>query len=157
MNRRRAKLEAEYKGKDLYEGSKKSVADRDQLRLMGKELDLMIRKRSASLQQFTSKAKFIAYIRNAEKAADFDYMDYRGKLYKRNLIATINQEYGAYPELVKGIVMKLQMMPQSQFQDLIGSNLAFEISYQYDEERKFQNIMDMREVLGLRSRYDDYM
>ena len=87
-----------------------------------------------------------------------DYTDVRGKLYKQNLLKAIDRNYGQFPALVKGIKMKIQMMPQKQFQELIGTNRAFQIGFQYTTSEQISRISAMRDFLGLRSEnYDDYM
>ncbi len=156
VNRKARKMEEEFRDKPLMYGSRATGEDRAQLKLMGEEMDLMIRKRSASLNQFASRRQLQAYMRSAERAAKIDYTDVRGRLYKRNLLTAIERNYGQFPDLVKGIKMKIQMMPQKDFQELIGTNRAFQISYTYSTGEAMGRIKAMREVLGLRSDYDDY-
>lgn len=158
VNRKARKMEQEFANKPLMYGNRPTGEDRGQLKLMGDELDLMIRKRSASLNQFQSRKQLHAYMRSAERAAKIDYTDVRGKLYKQNLLKAIDRNYGQFPELIKGIKMKIQMMPQKQFQELIGTNRAFQISFQYSTSEQISRIANMRDFLGLSSdMYDDYM
>lgn len=158
VNRKARKMENEFYNKPLMYGNRPTGEDRGQLKLMGDELDLMIRKRSASLNQFQSRKQLQAYMRSAERAAKIDYTDVRGKLYKQNLLKAIDRNYGQFPELIKGIKMKIQMMPQKQFQELIGTNRAFQISFQYSTSEQISRIANMRDFLGLSSdSYDDYM
>ena len=50
------------------------------------------------------------------------------------------------------------MMPQKQFQELIGTNRAFQIGFQYSTSEQISRIANMRDFLGLRSDdYDDYI
>ena len=154
VNRKAKKMEQEFSNN----GNRPTGEDRGQLKLMGDELDLMIRRRSASLNQFTSRKQLLAYMRSAGRAAKIDYTDVRGKLYKQNLLKAIDRNYGQFPDLVKGIKMKIQMMPQKQFQELIGTNRAFQIGFQYTTSEQISRISAMRDFLGLRSEnYDDYM
>lgn len=158
VNRKARKMEQEFANKPLMYGNRPTGEDRGQLKLMGDELDLMIRKRSASLNQFQSRKQLQAYMRSAERAAKIDYTDVRGKLYKQNLLKAIDRNYGQFPELIKGVKMKIQMMPQKQFQELIGTNRAFQISFQYSTSEQISRIANMRDFLGLSSdMYDDYM
>lgn len=158
VNRKAKKMDQEFANKPLMYGNRPTGEDRGQLKLMGDELDLMIRKRSASLNQFQSRKQFQSYMRSAERAAKIDYTDVRGKLYKQNLLKAIDRNYGQFPELVKGIKMKIQMMPQKQFQELIGTNRAFQIGFQYSTSEQISRIANMRDFLGLNSdMYDDYM
>lgn len=156
VNRRRKKMEKAFQDKPIFEGMERLPESRDQLRLMGEEMDIMIRKRSTSLQGFRSRKEFQAYLRNTESAAKLDYLDWRGKIYKRNLIKAIQDNYSAFPELVKGITMKIQMMPQSKFQELIGTNRLFQIKYQYGYDQQLNKLNDMREFLGLSNPYGDF-
>lgn len=158
VNRKAKKMEQEFANKPLMYGNRPTGEDRGQLKLMGDELDLMIRRRSASLNQFQSRKQLQAYMRSAERAAKIDYRDVRGKLYKQNLLKAIDRNYGQFPALIKGIKMKIQMMPQKQFQELIGTNRAFQISFQYSTSEQISRIANMRDFLGLSSdMYDDYM
>lgn len=158
VNRKAKRLENEFSNKPLMYGNRPTGEDRQQLKLMGDEMDLMIRRRSASLNQFQSRKQLQAYIRSAERAAKIDYTDVRGKLYKQNLLKAIDRNYGQFPELIKGVKMKIQMMPQKQFQELIGTNRAFQIGFQYSTSEQISRIANMRDFLGLSSdMYDDYM
>ena len=158
VNRKAKRLEQEFKNKPLMYGNRPTGEDRQQLKLMGDEMDLMIRRRSASINQFQSRKQLQAYMRSAERAAKIDYTDVRGKLYKQNLLKAIDRNYGQFPELIKGVKMKIQMMPQKQFQELIGTNRAFQIGFQYSTSEQISRIANMRDFLGLSSdMYDDYM
>lgn len=158
VNRKAKRLEQEFANKPLMYGNRPTGEDRQQLKLMGDEMDLMIRRRSASLNQFQSRKQLQAYLRSAERAAKIDYTDVRGKLYKQNLLKAIDRNYGQFPELIKGVKMKIQMMPQKQFQELIGTNRAFQIGFQYSTSEQISRIANMRDFLGLRSDdYDDYI
>lgn len=158
VNRKAKKMEQEFANKPLMYGNRPTGEDRGQLKLMGDEMDLMIRRRSASLNQFQSRRQLQAYMRSAERAAKIDYTNVRGKLYKQNLLKAIDRNYGQFPELIKGVKMKIQMMPQKQFQELIGTNRAFQIGFQYSTSEQISRIANMRDFLGLSSdMYDDYM
>lgn len=150
VNYKRNKMIKEFADKPLYYGKKKLDENRTQLSLMGEELDLVIRKRSAAVNQFTDKRSFNAYVKRLEKVADTSYIDYRTKLYKRNLMKTIEEKYAAYPELTKGIVMKIRMMKPEQMQQLIGSDRLFQIKEHYSLGGDMTRLQNMRERLGLR-------
>ena len=157
VNRRAAAQEKAFKGAPLYFGSRRLDENREQLKLMGEQMDIMIRKRSAALQGFKSKKEFNAYLRSAKNAASFDYLDYRGKLYKRNLIKAINEQFAEYPELTKGIVMRIQMMKQSEFQKMVGSNRAMQMGYVYAADQQLERIFALRDSLRLNSdKFEDY-
>lgn len=157
VNRKAAKMEKSFEGMPLFFGSHRLDENRQQLKLMGEQMDIMIRKRSAGLQSFQTRAQFENYLRNTKRAAETDYIDYRGKLYKRNLIKAINEQFAQFPEMVKGVTMKIQMMPQAQFQKMVGSNRAMQISYMYTPDQQITRLMALRDSLGMNnSKFDDY-
>lgn len=151
VNRKREKMLKAEAGKPIYWGNRPTGEDRDQLRLMGEEMDLVIRKRSAGLQRFKTKKEFNYFMRMTEKAAATDYLDYRGKLYKRNLITAIKEHYPGYPDEIKGVIMRIQMMPQKEFQEKVQNNRLFQIKPHYDVRGQLARIQAMRDVLGLRN------
>lgn len=150
VNYKRRKMLKEFADQPLYYGKKRLDEDRLQLQLMGEEMDLMIRKRSAAVNQFKSKRAFNSYIKSLERAAAFDYMEYRGKLYKRNYITAIKNQYPEFPGLTKGIIMKVQMMKQEDFQKLVGDDRLFQIKVHYTLNGKLTRLRALREKLGLR-------
>lgn len=150
VNRKRAKMEQAFKDKPLYYGKQRLDESREQLRLMGEEMDIMIRKRSASLHQFTSRGAFNKYMKSLEKAAATDYLDYRAKLYKRNYMKALQENYGEYPELLKGALMKVRMMKPADFVNWVGTDRLGQIKFHYDVGGKIQRLNDLRDRLGLR-------
>lgn len=155
-NRKRKQMEEYFSNMPLMMGKKPSPQTRDQLRLMGQELDVMIRKRSAAVNRFTNRKEFENYLNATIRTTKTDYIRERGVLYKKNTIAAIHKEFGMFPELANGLAMKIQMMPQKQFIDLIGSDELFEIHYIYSAQEKLRQLMRMRDALGMKSKYDDY-
>lgn len=155
VNYKRNKMVKEFAETPLYYGGKKLDEDRRQLSLMGEEMDIMIRKRSAAVNQFKSKKDFNAYVRQLDRVADTDYLEYRTKLYKRNLMNTIQEKYGQYPDQIKGIIMKIRMMKPAEFQKLIASDRLFQIKEHYNLYGDINRLKNMRERLGLRQ-LDDY-
>lgn len=157
INRKASKQEKEFDGLPLFYGSRQLDENRQQLKLMGEEMDIMIRRRSASLNQFKSRRQFTAFLKSTERAASIDYLDYRGKLYKRNLMKAIEEQFKEYPDLTKGLLMKIRMMPQREFQKMIGVNRALQIGFVYSISQRMAQLMAMRESLGLRDPdLDDY-
>lgn len=154
VNYKRNKMIKEFADQPLYYGKKKLDENRLQLSLMGEEMDLVIRKRSAAVNQFKDKRSFNAYVKRLEKVADTSYIDYRTRLYKRNLTKAIEEKYANYPELTKGIIMRIRMMKPEEMQKLIGSDRLFQIREHYTLGGQLGRIKAMRERLGLRD-YDD--
>lgn len=133
------------------DGTRPAELTRDVLRLMGQEADMVILKRSASLHQFTSKRAFNNYLAHLEKVAATDYLDVRTRQYKRNLTKAIKEQYAEFPELTKGLIMKIRTMKPEQFRDVVNNNVAFEIRNQYKKSRyeQIEQLRDMRESLGM--------
>lgn len=151
VNRKRAKMIEQFRDEPIFYGNRRLPEDRTQLNLMGEELDLVIRKRSASLHKFTSRRQFQAEMRKLQKVADIDYLNYRGKLYKRNYLTMLKEQYGEYPELLKGVLMRVQMTNQKDFQKLIGSDRLFQIKEHYSTRGKLERLKALREKLGLQN------
>ena len=118
--------------------------------VMGKEMDMAIAKRSTSLNQFTSPQQFRAAMRSNERARSTDYEVVRGRQYKRNLLESIDRNFAQFPELTKGIKMRIRMMNPKDFGSFVAAHPIFEIRYQYLESGKINHLNDMREYLGLK-------
>lgn len=133
------------------DGTRPAEMTRDVLRLMGQEADMVIMKRSASLQQFRSKREFNRFMAHMDKVASADYLDVRTRQYKRNLTKAIKEQYAEFPELTKGLIMKIRTMKPEQFRDVVNNNMAFEIRNQYKKSRyeQIEQLRDMRESLGM--------
>lgn len=155
VNRKRAKLEDQFRDKPIMYGSQPSGERRDQLLLMGEEMDIMVRKRSASLQQFKTRGDFTRYMKMAEKAAETDYLDYRARLYKRNYTEALKKQYAQYPDMLKGVLMKVRMMKPQDFVKWVGTDRLAQIRTHYSVSGQIDRLNALRERLGLRS-YDDY-
>lgn len=155
VNRKRKKLLDEY-GEDMYEGKKKLRERRTQLMLMGEELDMIPVKRSTALQDFETRGDFDTYLKSAKRAAKVDYLEERIKLYRQNLKLAFEHHYAAYPEMVKGITMKIQMMPRKQLESIMASNRLLQIKYVYSSDGQIGQLNQVREFLGLKPMYEDY-
>lgn len=158
VNRKREKMLQEFKDKPLYYGGERLDQSREQLMLMGDELDLIIRKRSTSLQRFQTRGEFRGYMKTLEKVMNTDYLDYRGRIYKHNYMERLKIQYGMYPHLLKGVLMKVQMMKQEDFQRNIGMDKLFQIREHYSPQGQLEALKALREKLGLSNPdYDDDM
>lgn len=151
-NRKRQKMLKEFADQEVTYGGRSTGANITQLNLMGREMDMMIRKRSTGLQKFRTRGEFMAYLKSAENAAKVDYGDYRTKLYKQNLIKAIENGMPGYNELTKGIRMRIRMMKKDQFKKLVALDEAFQIFNQYkaDASQILDHINSMRDVLNLK-------
>lgn len=156
VNRKREKMLKQFKDQPLYYGGQRLDESREQLMLMGEEMDIMIRKRSASLQRFKDKRSFNQYIRQLERVAAGDYLSYRAKLYKRNYMEALKNQYGMYPDLLKGVLMKVRMMKPEAFAQLVGMDRLFQIKEHYSLGGALDRLKAVREKLGLSNPdYDD--
>lgn len=151
VNRKRKRMLEQFKDKPLFYGNKKLPEDRQQLALMGEELDLMIRKRSGSINQFRTQADFKRFMRNVEQAASKDYEQYRAKLYKQNYMEALKNQYGEFPELLKGALMKVRMTPLNKFAEMVGTDRLGQIKEHYSLGGKLERLKALREKLGLRN------
>ena len=151
VNRKRARMIEQFKDKPLFYGTRQLSEDRQQLALMGEELDLVIRKRSASLNQFRSPQELKRFMTNIEQAASRDYEEYRVKLYKKNYMEALKNQYGEFPELLKGALMKVRMTPLNKFAELVGTDRLGQIKEHYSLGGKLERLKALREKLGLRN------
>lgn len=157
VNRKRDKLDKQFVDAPVFYGTRKLDVDRQQLRLMGEESDIMIRKRSSSLHQFASRGDFNRYMKGLERAQATDYVDYRSKLYKKNYMEALKRNYAEYPDLLKGALMKVRMMPVKDFVKFMGQNQLGQIKEHYSTTRQIGRLIELRESLGIRNHkgYDD--
>lgn len=149
VNRKRDKMLQQFKDKPLYYGTQRLDASREQLMLMGDELDLIIKKRSTSVNRFQSKREFNSYMNTLEKVMKTDYIEHRAKVYKKNLMTRLKEQYGMYPDLLKGVLMRIQMMKIEDFATNIGSDQIFQIKNHYGLYGQLQTLKALREKLGL--------
>ena len=156
VNYKAKKMEKQFEGVPVYVGTKQLDANREQLKMMGEEMDILIRKRSASLNQFRSKKALESFMERTQKVAELDYIEYRAKLYKKNLMKKIREEYGVFPDLVKGVLMRIQMTKPKDLIQLVGVNKAMEIKFHYQIGKRLERLMDLRDSLGLKSNMDDF-
>lgn len=151
INRKRKKMIEQFREKPIFYGSRELPENRQQLSLMGEELDLAIRKRSASLNQFRTQGEFSRFMKNVERAASKDYEEYRLKLYKKNYMEALKNQYGEFPELLKGALMKVRMTPLNQFAEMVGTDRLAQIKEHYSLGGKLERLKALREKLGLRN------
>lgn len=149
VNYKRDKMLKEWKDQPLYYGKDKLPENRNQLQLMGEEMDINIRKRSQSLQQFTSKKQFQKQLASLERAASMDYLEYRTKLYKENFVKTLREKYPEFGRMRQGIVRRINAMSPEEFQKLLASDRLFQIKEHYTLGGKMGRLQAMREKLGL--------
>ena len=128
------------------------------LQLMGKESDFIITPKTKSLQRFKSRDQFERYIENLERVNSKDYLSERTKLYKRNYIQALRENY-AYDD-VKDIIMKVKTMPQDQYRELVTKDEVLEIRYLYgtkgsdNDDAMYEQLNEIRGALGMNPKDD---
>ena len=129
------------------------------LQLMGKESDFIIAPKSKSLQRFKSREQYESYMQNLERVNSRDYLSERTKLYKRNYIQALRDNY-SWDE-AKDVIMKIKTMPQEQYRELVSKDEVLEIRYLYptkgsdNEDAMTDQLNQIRGALGMKSK-DDY-
>lgn len=140
-----------------YGGQKLSGTVGD-LQLMGKESDFIITPKTKSLQRFKSREQFEGYIANLERVTSKDYLSERTKLYKRNYIQALRENY-AYDD-VKDIIMKVKTMPQEKYRELVAKDEVLEIRYLYgtkgsdSDDAMLEQLNEIRGSLGMEPKDD---
>lgn len=128
------------------------------LQLMGKESDFIIAPKTKSLQRFKSRDQFERYIENLERVNSKDYLSERTKLYKRNYIQALRENY-AYDD-VKDIIMKVKTMPQDKYRELVAKDEVLEIRFMYgtkgsdNDDAMYEQLNEIRGALGMEPKDD---
>lgn len=128
------------------------------LQLMGKESDFIIAPKTKSLQRFKSREQFENYLTNLERVNSKDYLSERTKLYKRNYIQALRDNY-AYDD-VKDIIMKVKTMPQDQYRELVSKDEVLEIRFMYgtkgsdSDDAMQEQLNEIRGALGMNPKDD---
>jgi len=149
VNYKREKMIKEFNDQPITYGKRKLPENRLQLQLMGEELDLAIRKRSASVNAFKSRKQFLQKLENLEKVASTNYVEYRVSLYKENFVKTLREKYPEFGRMRQGIVRRINAMSAEELSKLIGSDRLFQIKEHYTIGGKLKRLQAMREKLGL--------
>ena len=117
------------------------------LHLMGYESDFILSRKTKSLQRFKSRADYDTYMRNLERVNSRDYIEERTKLYKRNYMTALENEFG---DDAKDIIMKVRMMKPAEFRKRIQQDDLLEIYYIYDSNKKEARANQIRASFGMR-------
>ena len=157
VNYKRQKMIEKYEDQPLTYGGKPTPASRLQLSLMGRENDIIIRKRHAAINAFRTKGEFNKYMKGLNKALETDYLQVRAKQYKKNLMTKIQSAYGNYPDAIKGVLMKIQMTPLNKFMDMVAQDEIMEIKTHYQTGDELGRINALRDYLGLKPMEYDYI
>lgn len=146
VNRKRAKMLKETATMPRYFAGKNMGDTVGNLRLMGKESDVILQAKTKSLQRFTSKADYNKYMKSLQAAKSKDYIHERMKLYKRNHMKALENAYG---DEAKDIVMKIRMMKPEEYRKIVERDEAAEIGYIYDDNERVGRLNKIRASLGM--------
>lgn len=123
------------------------------LQLMGRESDFILTRKSKSLQRFQSREEYESYMRNLKRVNSKDYITERIRLYKRNHIKAIMDEFG---EEGKGVAMKIRMMkPMDYMKMVMSEDEALEIRFVYGPDAKRGKLNKLRGALGMKLLEDE--
>lgn len=120
------------------------------MRLMGKEADFSIAKKSSSLQRFKSKEEYSRYMQNLNRVNSPDYIVQRARQYKQNYRTAILNYY-SYDE-ASDILMKIRMMKPEDYIKNVATNEELEIQFVYGAEDRAAKLNAIRSALGLKHR-----
>jgi len=143
MKRAEATLPRKYAGREMGD----TVGS---LQLMGKESDLIIAKRTKSLQRFRSREQFEKYMTSLEKANSPDYVVEKIRDYKRNHMQAIREAFGSDAD---DVLMKIRMMKPDDYMKLVQSDETLEISFVYDAS-DVNKLNVIRSALGMKLKED---
>lgn len=123
------------------------------LRLMGKEDEFILARRSKSLQRFSSREQFEKYTKSLEKALSPHYIDERIRDYKRNYLKGFQDVFG---DAGKDVYMKIRMMKPADYMKLVESDEKLEINYYYTLAEKDAKLNQIRAALGMKLKDEDF-
>lgn len=104
-------------------------------KIMGKEPDWIVTKKTASMQRFRSREQFENYLSYLQDVNSDGYVEKRLKEYKRNYSKALDEAFG---EGAKDIKMKIRMTKPEVFEKLIKENEELEIGYIYEAETDYK-------------------
>lgn len=146
VNRKRARMIEEWKEMPRFSGGRKISENHGELKTLGKESDMLIAKRSKSLQSFESKREYETYMRSLNRAKSTDYIDYRVGIYKSNYMKALKNEFG---DEATDIYNKIRRMPRAKFRELVERDELAEIGYVYGPDTRLARLNNIRDAFGL--------
>lgn len=142
MLKEAASLPRKDAGRDL------GVSVGDSLKIMGKESDFILRKKSKSLQQFKTREAFDAYLANVKRVNQRNYIDIRVQQYKDNYITGLKNAFGADAD---ELVERVKKMKNKEYMREVESDETLEIGYLYTTDDYYAKLNAVRNALGLES------
>lgn len=116
------------------------------LQLMGKQNDIVMSKRTASLQRFRDKKSYNKYMRDLARAEKPDYIDYKVRHYKKNHMQALANVYGSEAD---DVIKKLRYMRVEKYQTLMTQEEFLEINYVYSPEAAAAKLNKIKSALGI--------
>lgn len=123
------------------------------LQLMGKESDMLIQKRTKSLQRFRSREQFNKYMKTLKKVNSPNYLTERIRQYKRNYIKALEN---AFDDDAKDIVNKIRRMNPEKYMRMVEQDELLEIGYLYTDEQRRGKLNQIRASFGMELTEDDF-
>lgn len=151
VNRKRKKMLQDTATMPRYFAGKNMGDTLGNLRLMGKESDVIIQAKTKSLQRFKSKEDYTKFMNQLQAVKSKDYVHERLKQYKRNHMKAIQDAYG---DEAKDVVMKIRMMKPEEYRKIIERDEAGEIGFIYDENERHGRLNKIRGALGMKLKED---
>lgn len=151
-NRKAAKMKAETDQIPRRVGGKDTGQKLGELRLMNREENFTLQKRSMSLNRIKSRSQFEKYMKELDYINDDPqaYVEDKIRGYKRNFTKALRENFG---DEAKDIEMKIRMMKPQQYMELVESNDELRIEYVYpDKDGASWKLEEMRAALGMPSK-----
>lgn len=146
-NRKRARmLKAAAELPRLHEG--KPTGDTvAQLQAMGHESDFILKRKSKSIQRFTSHEQYENYMASLSRVNSREYIDDRINAYRANFTKTLENVYGAE---AKDVVEKVRSMSTKDYMKMVESDESLEIGAVIPSDAKVPGRLNaLRRALGM--------
>lgn len=117
----------------------------------GYESDMVLHKKSKSLDKFRSRKEFDTYMNVLERVTKRDYIDKRMELYKENhgkaFETVFDEEHMA--EDMKKIKEKIDKMSLKEYKKYVMNDEIMYIEYMYTKEEKDFKLTQIKNALGI--------
>lgn len=132
-------------------GGRQIAPDKTQLKLMGDEPDLIITRKSKSLQQFKTKDEYYTYMEYLNRVNQKDYLDSRISLYKENYIKALKKSLND-KRVVAPLEAKIKSMSNKDFYKLALSDKLLSIKEAYLYRNKAKQAKRLYKTFGVKGR-----
>lgn len=152
VNRKHEKMLGESdKWERIVDGEPTGQTLQQQRQNMGKPREMIIAKRSNSMQRFRSREQFEKYMDelNRINRDPDEYINSRIREYKRNYIKALEDAYGD-SHYIADIKMRIRTMKPDEYMKLVSTNEDLEIGYVYPDKEGGGKLDVIRKQLGLK-------